>query len=138
MRFIDRNQRAGADSSHPTQGLEWKYLEEKKPQPKEVRRALFEDTENTSGKNHKGKLPASQEFSSFNLTFVVSQFLEQGHRSSLCNYLERVVNSVLQGMLIIKQIATFLHPPASWVQFKEWHPDHYWNLQCKCAIVRGS
>jgi hypothetical protein len=29
---------------------------------------------------------------------------------------ERVVNSVLQGMLIIKQIATFLHPPASWVQ----------------------
>jgi hypothetical protein len=29
---------------------------------------------------------------------------------------ERVVNSVLQGMLIIKQIATFLHRPTSWVQ----------------------
>jgi hypothetical protein len=26
---------------------------------------------------------------------------------------ERVVNSVLQGMLIIKQIVTFLHPPTS-------------------------
>jgi hypothetical protein len=25
-------------------------------------------------------------------------------------------DSILQGMLIIKQIATFLHPPASWVQ----------------------
>jgi hypothetical protein len=31
-------------------------------------------------------------------------------------WVERVVNSVLQGMLIIKQIATFLHPHASCVQ----------------------
>jgi hypothetical protein len=45
----------------------------------------LENTENTSEKsqggtkNHKGKLPASQDCSKdSNLTFVVSQFLEQG------------------------------------------------------------
>jgi hypothetical protein len=43
---------------------------------------LLENTENTSEesqggtKNHKGKLPGSQDF---NLTFVVGQVLEQGH-----------------------------------------------------------
>jgi hypothetical protein len=40
--------------------------------------------------------------------------VERGERDK--RGLERVVNSVLQGMVIIKQIATFLHPPASWVQ----------------------
>ena len=45
---------------------------------------LLENIENTSEKsqggtkNHKGKLPASQDCSQdFNLTFVVGQFLEQ-------------------------------------------------------------
>jgi hypothetical protein len=42
---------------------------------------LLENTENTNeksqvgAKNHKWRLPASQDF---NLTFVISQFLEQG------------------------------------------------------------
>jgi hypothetical protein len=46
----------------------------------------LENTENTSEKsqgknyNHMGKLPASQDCcQDFNLTFVVSQLLEQGH-----------------------------------------------------------
>jgi hypothetical protein len=46
----------------------------------------LENAENTSEesqagtKNHKGKLPASQDCSQdFNLTFVVGQVLEQGH-----------------------------------------------------------
>jgi hypothetical protein len=46
----------------------------------------LENAKNTSEKsqggtkNHKGKLPASKDCSQiFNLTFVVSQFLEQGH-----------------------------------------------------------
>jgi hypothetical protein len=45
MRFIDRNQRAGADSWNPMQGLERRYLQEKNPESKGVGRALLENTE---------------------------------------------------------------------------------------------
>jgi hypothetical protein len=56
---------------------------------------------------------------------------------------ERVVNS---GMLIIKQIATFLPPPTRFLGSKSvhskkvtlTHPDHCWNPLCKGAIARGS
>jgi hypothetical protein len=47
------------------------YLK-KKPQPKGVGRALLENTENTGDKSQ----DCSQDF---NLTFVVGQFMEQGH-----------------------------------------------------------
>jgi hypothetical protein len=58
---------------------------------------------------------------------------------------ERVINSMLQGMLIIKQIATFLPPPTRFLGSKSvhskkvtlTHPDHYWNPLCKDAIARG-
>jgi hypothetical protein len=54
--------------------------------PKGYGGCYWENAENTSEKsqggmkNHKGKLPASQDCSQdFNLTSVVGQFLEQGH-----------------------------------------------------------
>ena len=69
-----------------------------------------------------------------------------GGQQSAIGENERVVNSVLQGMLIIKQIATFLPPPTRFLGSKSvhskkvtlTHPDHCWNPLCKGAIARGS
>ena len=72
-RFIDRNQHAGADSGKG--GIKKKITQG-------CREGVIGKIKNASEKsqggtkNHKGKLPGSQDF---NLTFVVGQVLEQGH-----------------------------------------------------------
>jgi hypothetical protein len=66
----------------------------------------------------------------------------QSRAEEITQVIERVVNSVLQGMLIIKQILSstrFLDSKS--VHSKKvtlTHPDHYWNPLCKGAIAKGS